>query len=153
MTERWISPEVWNAAIGTFDPLTAPLGRWALTPMTPNEDCRGPWDYDRHAYVCCGVPPNAIHPDVCPQTPIWAAMCAEHGNPLHIWAFAEPTIIFELTGYGPPVYPRYHRSVGGNWTVVNNRPRSPEWDTLREALEAAELTINYRRADIEGDES
>lgn len=151
---RWISSEAWNAAKGTFDPLTAPLGYWAMTPMIPTEDCRGPWDYDRHAYVCCGVPPNAIHPDHCPQTPIWAAMCAEHGNPLHIWAFAEPTLIFELYGGHRLYRPRYRVSEG-SWTIVgagNRKGTTPSLDLLQEALRDADLTLNYRRVLMDNDD-
>lgn len=72
----------------------------------------------------CGVPEMAQHLDSCPSAPIWAAMCAEQGNPLSgLWSPTHGTLIFDTE-------PRDRSGLEGR--------------SLIDLLDDANLTINYK---------
>lgn len=64
------------------DPLFGTPGWNALTGMRPRRD-----EDSAYEFVCCCAPVEGHHEAACPQSPIWAQMVTEQGDPFHIWAF------------------------------------------------------------------
>lgn len=148
--DQWLGNDVWDRARAEFDPLNAPLGSWSLTGMRPRQDSDSSYEY-----VCCGTPIEAQHPDTCPQTPIWGAMCEEYGNALHLWAFGslrQEIVPFWEIGGGLLINPKYRIMDAGHsrWTISGNAAgrRGVEMSELLKVLHDDSLTLTYQRGEL-----